>query len=128
MKHILSISLITILLSAVSCKKMGLKGDGTTTSETRTVSSFNTILADGDVDVDVYPSNENKVIVTGYSNLIGVYQTDVSGDRLRLKFRDGYINVRNNNIHVAVYTKQLSGVKVNGSGRMSLHDSIKSDR
>ncbi len=125
MKKLLVLAALATITLA-SCSKTRLKGSGSTVSDTRYVSSFHTLQADGDVDVDVFPSNENKVVVTGYSNLVPVYETNVSNDKLTLKFRDNYINVRNNNIHITVYTSDVNMVRVNGSGNMTVQDSIRS--
>ncbi|MBN9483969.1 MAG: hypothetical protein BGO70_10210 [Bacteroidetes bacterium 43-93] len=120
MKRLFFLSLAIVTITSASCKKLRLKGEGPVVSETRYVSPFNQINADGDVDVDVYPSSENKVEVSGYHNLVPVYKTEVSGNTLKLHFQDGYINVRNNNIHVSVYTTQPAGVKINGSGNINV--------
>jgi len=110
-----------LLLSATgivfsSCHKHSIKGDGSVTSETRNVSSFHTVCANGDVEVRIHQSTDERVVVTGYSNLIPVYKTKVKDGKLTLEFEDGYWNVRNNNIRVDVYTNELSGVDLNGSG------------
>jgi hypothetical protein len=127
MKSIITLSAIalsTVLFA--SCTKESLRGHGSIESETRTLSTFSSIEADGSTDIDVYPSSENKVIVTGYANLIGVYETDVRGNTLHLDFKRGYWNIRNNNITVAVYTTDVNSVHLNGSGKIYIHDNIAS--
>lgn len=117
-----------LLLSTIaftSCHKARLRGEGAVVSETRTVSSFYTVELDGESNAEIIPSNTNKVVVTGYQNLVPVFETNVSGEKLTLKFRDKYINVRNNNIKVLVYTTQVSVARINGSGNIQIGDSLK---
>ncbi len=123
MKKLLSLAvLFTVLLS--SCYKSRLKGNGAIVSDTRYLSNFYTVELDGQADVEVIPSNTNKVIVSGYQNLVPAFETNVSGEKLNLKFKDKYINVNNNNIKVAVYTTQASVFRINGSGNVSIFDSL----
>lgn len=126
MKTIVTLSIAFCLLAFTSCRKYGLIGEGQVISETRTVPSYTSVNADGDVDVEIYQSNENKVIVTAYQNLIPVYETNVSGNTLSLHFKNGYWNVRHNNVHVTVYSTDVNNVIVNGSGKVVVKDGIKS--
>lgn len=126
MKTRLFIAAAMVLTVISSCTKLRLRGDGAIVSETRNVSSFTSIDVDGDVDVEVYQSNENKVILTAYQNLIPVYETKVKGNTLKLGFRDGYWNVRNNNMRVEVYTTDVNSVNLNGSGDVRVGSSIAS--
>jgi hypothetical protein len=123
MKKLLSIAVLaTVLLS--SCYKGRLKGEGPITTDTRMVSTFYTLESNGEADVVVYPSSANKIVVSGYQNLVPAFETNVIGEKLTLKFKDKYINVRNNNIKVTVYTTQLSVARINGSGNITIGDSL----
>ncbi len=127
MKSIITLS--AIALSTVffgSCTKESLRGRGSIESETRTLNTFSSIQADGSTDIDVYPSNENKVIVTGYGNLIPVYETEVRGNTLYLDYKRGYWNIRNNNITVVVYTTDVNSIHLNGSGKIHIHEDMTS--
>lgn len=123
MKKLLSIAILaTVVLS--SCYKGRLKGEGQITTDTRTVSTFYTLESDGETTVVVYPSNTNKIVVSGYQNLVPAFETNVTGEKLTLKFKDKYVNVRNNNIRVTVYTTQLNMARINGSGNITISDSL----
>lgn len=115
MKNLILI-LTTASLALTSCNKKPIRGEGSTRSDTRKLADFNAISANGSSNVDVIASNENKVVVTGYENLIPVYETDVRNGTLTLEFDSKYINVRNNNIRVTVYTDGFSSFHINGSG------------
>lgn len=127
MKNVLQALLAFIFITTTACTKHALRGGGDSSSETRTLSPFSTVEADGSTPVEIYPSTEDRVIITGYSNLIGAYETNVSGGTLRLKFKDKYINVRNSNLQVTVYSKDVNHVRINGSGNMHLHTGLTSN-
>lgn len=127
MKKVFAIAALSIIAFS-SCSKHRIKGEGSIVSETRSVSGFSGISLNGSEDVEVIPSNENKVIVSGYQNLVPVFKTKVSGSTLNLEFEHNYFNVRNNNIKVTVYTTGISKLDINGSGNITLRDSLKTDR
>lgn len=125
------IAIIAALLSTVfftSCRKHALIGEGPIVNETRELPSFTSVVADGSVDVVVHPSNTNRAVVSGYSNLVPQYETVVNGSgKLRLKFRDKFINVHHNNIKVDVYTTGISSYTINGSGNTTIRQGIISE-
>ena len=127
MKNLFVFAALSVL-TFTSCSKHRLKGEGSIVSETRSVSGFSNISLNGSEDVEIIPSKENKVIVSGYQNLVPSYKTKVSGSTLNLEFERNYYNVRNNNIKVTIYTTGISKIEMNGSGNISLRDSLKTDR
>lgn len=116
-----------VSLSLNSCYKNSIKGEGAVVTETRSIPAIKNIEADGDVDVEIYPATYNRVEVSGYQNLVPVYETSVSGNTLFLHFDDRYWNVRNNNIRVRVYLTGLEKISMNGSGNMSVNADMDSD-
>ncbi len=127
MKNLFVFAALSVL-TFTSCSKHRLKGEGSIVSETRSVSGFSNISLNGSEEVEIIPSKENKVVVTGYQNLVPSYKTKVSGSTLNLEFEKNYWNVRNNNIKVTIYTTGISKMEMNGSGNISLRDSLKTDR
>ncbi len=127
MKRIIFLSIVLSTMVFASCSKTRLKGEGSILSETRQLESFTRVEANGSTDVEIIPSSTNSVIVTGYQNLIPAYDTKVQGGKLILEFKQGYINVRNNNIKVTVYTNSLNSAYLNGSGTMVFRDSVRSN-
>lgn len=126
MKRIIVLSLIAAAtVSFTSCRKHSLRGEGSTTSETRDLAAFTSVDANGSTDIEIFASSQNKVIVTGYSNLIPVYETKVKNGRLTLEFDDKYINVKNNNIRVKLYTTAMSDIDLNGSGNVNIYEGMK---
>lgn len=115
-KFTVFMSVCLLALGFASCHKRGIKGEGNIVSETRMVGEFAKIEANGSADVTVVADDEYFVIVKGYSNLVPIYKTKVNGDRLILEYKEGYWNVRNDNITVEVHTPYVDKVSLNGSG------------
>ncbi len=126
MKRILLLSILFSTVAFTSCTKHRLRGEGATISDTRYVSNFTKIIADGSTAIEIRPSNENRVVVTGYESLVPAYETETHEGVLRLQFKDKYINIKNNNLRVTVYSKDVNTVKMNGSGSVSIDDDMKS--
>lgn len=121
MKKLLSIVAIGMLaISITSCHKRSLKGNGQTISETRFVGDFAKIEANGSTHIVVVYDEEYSVVVTGYSNLVPMFETKIKGDRLILEYKDTYWNVRNDNVTVEVHTPYLDKVTMNGSGNVNV--------
>ena len=116
MKH--TVLLSAVFLSLASCSKEALRGSGDSVTETRTVSSFSRIELSGAEQLEVLHGNDVRVEVSGYRNLVSDYETSVSGSTLKLRFDRDVINVRNNNLHVRVYTPDLDAVSLEGSGKI----------
>lgn len=128
MKNIIALAGLSILsLSITSCHKHVLKGEGNIESETRVLQDFSKIEADGSTTVTIVKDTEYKAIVTGYGNIIPVYETKVKGERLVLKYKNGYWNIRNSNITVEVHTPYVDKVSVNGSGNVELQGGFEQD-
>ncbi len=117
------LAFITIALFAIgttSCHKKAIRGEGPTTSETRFVGEFSKVEANGSTHVVVVYDEEYSVTVTGYSNLVPMYETKVKGDRLVLQYKDHFWNVHNDNITVEVHTPYVDKVSLNGSGNINV--------
>lgn len=123
-------TVITICLFALgitSCHKKGIWGEGNDVSETRVVSNFAKIEANGSTHVTVVKDSVYFVIVKGYSNLVPMYETRIKGDRLVLQYDEKYWNVRNDNIRVEVHTPYLDKASLNGSGNVVVGSGFKQD-
>ena len=106
-----------ILLS--SCNKETIKGGGAIISENRTVPAFTEIQINGDGEATVVYGLTQEVTVTGYENLLPVYETKMLGSVLQLQFKPNNYRIRNNNIKVRITVPSLSNLRINGSGNIS---------
>lgn len=121
------ILIIFFAVSASSCYKKGLSGHGNVVSETRSVGTFAKLELNGSTRVTVVEDDEYRVIISGYANLVPVFDTRVKGDRLILEYKPGYWNIRNDNITVEVHTPYLDKVSVNGSGDVTVNSGFSLD-
>jgi hypothetical protein len=114
-----TIQLITIsIVLLTACNKESIRGTGAVITENRNVPAFTAIEIDGDANATVSYGPQQQVSVTGYQNLLPVYETKLVGTTLHLGFKSNYYNVRNNNIRVAIVVPALSYLRTNGSGNI----------
>lgn len=127
-KYLLQGALLISILFLGSCRKHFIKGEGPIETEIRSVSDFNEIIADGSIDVTVVKDRDYKVVLTGYGNLIPIFETRVDGDRLKLGYNNRYHNVRNDNLEIVVYTPYVDKMVINGSGDAVISSGFKQDK
>ncbi len=101
----------------VGCSKL-VTGDGPVITETRTTEPIFGIRLEGDADVEIVQGNTQSVVITGYENLVSIYETQVENGILALRFKDGYYNVHRNNIKVSVVVPAIFYIRSNGSGKI----------
>lgn len=124
MKNLLSVAIIAIITLS-SCSKYNIKGAGSIISETRSIPAIDKVILNGSEDLEIIPSTQDKIVVTGYQNLVPVYGTNANGNTLNLAFESSYWNVRNNNIKLTLYTTNLNNIVLNGSGAITVRDSLR---
>lgn len=93
MKRGLSIAVISATMSLFSCSKERVSGNGSTITETRTVSNFTAITASGSTNVYINQGTAFKVEVKGYSNLLPYYETKLVNNTLQLGYKQN-VNVK----------------------------------
>lgn len=112
----LIVTLLTVIVIVTSCNKNTISGYGSTKTETRTVSPFTGVQIEGSSSVTISQGAQQKLEVSGYENLLPIYETYVQNGTLVLKFKSDYYNVRNNNIRVSITAGDISKLGINGSG------------
>lgn len=120
-KNTIIISMIAALfLITSSCTKslIRIKGNGSVTTETRSVSTFSRIINEGDFDVYIIQDSVSEVIIEAESNLISYIRTSVDGSTLTIDTKD---NLKQNHpIKLYVHTPNVNGVVLSGSGIIDL--------
>ncbi|WP_207491882.1 head GIN domain-containing protein [Aridibaculum aurantiacum] len=114
------ILLLTAAIVLQSCGKESIRGSGPTITETRVLPAFTNVRVEGSGKATITQGATQEVIVSGYQNLVPIYETRVVNGTLILKFSNDYINIRNSNIDVAITIPTVSGASINGSGRIWL--------
>ncbi|MDB5246322.1 MAG: hypothetical protein JWQ40_716 [Segetibacter sp.] len=114
------VSVLVAVMALTACSKESIRGGGRTLTETRRVAAFSEVKVEGSASVNIVQGTEQKVGVTGYENLLPVYETNVQNGTLVLRFQSDYYKVRNSNIRVEITVPALSKVAVNGSGEYKI--------
>jgi hypothetical protein len=125
--QLLVFALSVFALGASSCRKAVLRGEGPITSETRHVGTFSKVDASGSQNITIVKDTDYKVIVTGYNNLLPIFETKVRDNRLFLEYKPGYWNVRNDNIAIEVHTPYVDKIKLSGSGNVNMGNGFEQD-
>lgn len=122
---------IAILMFATvvfsSCDKESIHGSGAVITQERTVPAFTGVQVNGDGDATITYGIVQRVSVTGYENLVPVYETKLVGNILHLQFKPNQYRIRNNNIRVDIVVPAIAGAHLNGSGSLSVKDFINGD-
>lgn len=118
MKRGLSIAVISATMSLFSCSKERVSGNGSTITETRTVSNFTAITASGSTNVYINQGAAFKVEVKGYSNLLPYYETKLVNNTLQLGYKQN-VNVKNDNTEVFITLPVLNSLSIFGSGNIA---------
>ena len=116
MKKLTTILTCAILLGA--CTKETITGGGAVITENRNVPVFTEVQLNGEGEATILYGTTQEVSVTGYENLLLVYETKMVGTALHLQFKPDDYRIRNNNIKVNIKVPSLSYIRVNGSGKV----------
>ncbi|MFT4611261.1 MAG: hypothetical protein ACJA1H_002013 [Glaciecola sp.] len=128
-----SIVLIAALLSfTVSQAQWGgkkIKGNGNTTTVTRTTSDYDTVDCAGSFDYILVAGTEGRIIIEGESNLLEYIITEVNNGKLLIKTEQGKnLNPsKNKTIKITIPFKDIDAVSLSGSGDLWNEDQINSD-
>ena len=114
MNKLFALLVALLTLGMVSCEKESVKGAGEIITQTRTGDAFTSIEADGDLKVFITYGPQLQVSVTGYDNLVPLFETRVSNNTLKAGYKGG-TNIKNNNIELHITMPVLTGLKTNGS-------------
>lgn len=105
---------LTTLVIFSSCEKEALRADGHKISEVRNPGAFHSIKASGSNKVHITYGNEFKVELTGSSNLVQVFNTNVVSRVLYLSYnRD---RVKNDDVEIFVTMPAMEKLSFEGSG------------
>lgn len=113
MKKLLFFVVLAGLLAA--CNNLsGIQGSGTPKTETRNVTGFREIKANGAIYLDVSFKPEYSVTVEADDNLLEHINTDVSGGTLVIESRGQRINPKSK-INVRITMPEMARLEINGA-------------
>lgn len=118
MKRNLTAAIILLSLLA-SCKKETITGNGNTVTEQRAVSDFSKIEVEGKTSVTIAQGPVFAVTARAYSNLLPILETKVTGNILRVGYKNGS-NVNNDNSAVMITMPYLYGLSSTGNSEVTI--------
>ncbi len=113
--------LAAIVIIMPSCHNMygrHVRGNGNTSSETRTVAGFTGVETNGSIDIVVSQGSYN-VKVEADQNLLQYIETTVENGRLHVRFRHGISIGDYNEAKVFVSAPELNSFETHGSGNIN---------
>lgn len=114
---------LLIILMAFSCNNTK-RGSGNIIKETRTVNSFDGIVASGSVKVDVQIGDAASVIAETDDNIMPFVETKVSNGILKIKLKD-INNLRNSTVYVHIITPEIKSLTTSASAEISSDEVLK---
>ncbi len=112
----LQFSLAIIFLSGCYVNGEKIKGNGNTSSETRSVSSADRIESMGSFNIEIIEGSTPSVRIEGESNLIPYIITENTDGLLRIRVKKGYNIQTSRPLKIYVTTPKLELVSLAGSG------------
>lgn len=104
----MAFALLTTTQLMASCSLESRSGNGNVVKEVRTITGFNGVEASSGVNVFLFQSDEEKVVVEADENLMSLIKTEVRGNTLKC-YIDGSIR-RSKKLNVYVSFKDLNKV------------------
>jgi hypothetical protein len=116
--------LVGIALLAVAFSACGVAEDGSHAVRSRQVTPFSRIEVHGSTEVVVRPGHVGALRVEGGANRIHDLRTRVEGGTLVVEKEDssGMIDIGNDPARVIATAPRIEAVRIDGSGRVDLHE------
>ena len=121
--------MVTSFSNAQSWGNKKVKGNGNMTTENRNTGNYDEIKCAGSMDYILVAGTEGKIKIEGESNLLEYIITEVKGNKLVVKVKNG-INLKsssNKGIKITIPFEDISQVSLSGSGDLWNDDVIKAD-
>ncbi len=123
---ILAVIIFTSQIQAQSWGSKKIKGNGNTTTITRTTSDYDGITCAGSMDYVLVKGEEGKITIEGEENLLKYIVTEVKDNKLTVKVENG-VNLKtslNNTIKITIPFDDINEVSLAGSGDLWSEDTI----
>jgi hypothetical protein len=118
-----AVLIMAFLVGCTSNKTRNLneKGNGSVISQERTANNFNAVILDGVGNVNVYHSENYKVVVTTDSNIQDIITTEVIGKNLHIdkKKTNGFKVTK---LVIDVYLPELKSISLKGLGNFKINN------
>lgn len=121
MRSKLFLPIIALAILFSSCERdwyENIKGVGPIVSETRTVATYNDLYLGIPAEVYLYQGNDESITLDAQSNILDVIETEVRGNELKIKFRNGIGVRRHETIKIYITSRNYNRLQISGSGNI----------
>jgi hypothetical protein len=125
-KILFAFEAVLIMVFLIGCnsnktRNLNEMGNGSVISQERTANNFNAVILDGVGNVNVYHSENYKVVVTTDSNIQDIITIEVNGKNLHIdKKETGVFTVTR--LVIDVYLPELKSISLNGLGNFKINN------
>lgn len=103
-------------------------GNGNVITETRNTAPYDKIAAGGSFDVILVKGKEGEISLEGEENILSIIETEVEGDKLKIRFKKGVRFTYRHKVTITVPFEDLNEVSFAGSGNLRSSDVIKASK
>ncbi len=125
MKQLLLIIATSLLF--FSCDIIGgerVEGNGNITTENRSANDFKDVSSSGPMDIVLTQGPGYSVQVKGDENLLPYITTDVEGNTLKIKIKQGYNLQPKKNLEVHITAPEFHDISLGGSGNITSDNTL----
>ena len=122
--------LIVLVLFSVTLQAQyrKVKGNGNVIEITRNTGNFDKIYVSGSFDVNLVEGKEGMITIKAEDNLIGLIETVVDGETLKIKWRKNTSVSTRRNIYITVRVQDIDEIKLSGASEITSEKTFKNDR
>jgi hypothetical protein len=123
----LIVGFIVISCLNIACRQIisgGVRGEGAIEKETRNVSGFKAIDFMASGDVYVKRGNSFSVIVETHKNIAELLEIDVSGDLLKIRFKNDIGNINYDKLNIYIEAPSIESLNLSGSGNITAENAL----
>ncbi len=120
---------LLLVICLTSCKldfRPPITGDGNVIEKEVSTGPFNGISVSGGLDVVIYPSDTQKIIIVADKNIVDFIEVKVSGNDLKISPTRTILTARSK--MVEVYSRQIVKIDASSAAKVTSSDTIKSDQ
>ena len=120
MKKVIFFVTSCVLVLFTSCENNDHVGEGDFISKDLSLNSFNKIVSSGSFNVIVSNGDQQKVTVTGYSNIIEKLQTNIENGNWNIELKKGHY--KNADLTINIIIPELNRAILEGSGEIRINN------
>ncbi|MEO6915259.1 MAG: head GIN domain-containing protein [Chitinophagaceae bacterium] len=118
MKFLSLIAISAILFSGCGFGGKPVNGNGTISSEEKTISAFKDVETGGNFEVYISQGELKPMKIEGDQNLLEYVEVEQTGDKLEIRTRDGYNLKSDKGIKIFLTAPVYKSIRVSGAGNI----------